>query len=269
MPENLKIAFIGGGNMGEAMLAAILEQGLARHEEIRVSDIAESRRFALRQKYGVVTGNNTEVVMGRDVIILAVKPKDAASVALDLAGKLRPDQLVLSIAAGVTVNNLCSGLDHRRVVRVMPNTPAQIGEGISVWTAAPEVTPRQREWTVAVLRTLGKELYVAEEKYIDMATAISGSGPAYFFYFMEALMHAGVEIGLPPEMARELVYRTALGAARYAEKSGKPLDVLRQMVTSPGGTTAAALSHLEEANFSEIVRKAVIAAYERAKTLGM
>jgi pyrroline-5-carboxylate reductase len=150
----------------------------------------------------------------------------------------------------------------------MPNTPAQIGEGVSVWTATPEVTGSQKEWAGAILSTMGREIYVDDEKYLDMATAVSGSGPAYFFLFVESLIEAAVKIGLPPDVAEELVLQTMLGSGHLLLKSGKTPTELRQMVTSPSGTTAAALLQLEKGNFNNLVRQAVTAAYNRAKELG-
>jgi len=150
----------------------------------------------------------------------------------------------------------------------MPNTPAQIGEGISVWTATAEVTEMQKEWASSILGTMGNEIYVADEKYLDMATAVSGSGPAYFFLFVESLIESAVHIGLPRDIAEELVLQTMLGSGHLIQKSGKPPAELRRMVTSPGGTTAEALLQLEKSGFSNLVRQAVTAAYNRARRLG-
>jgi pyrroline-5-carboxylate reductase len=186
----------------------------------------------------------------------------------ELSGQLKPAQLILSIIAGAKIDTLCRGLNHRHVVRVMPNTPAQIGEGISVWTATAEVTKRQRERASSILGTIGKEIYVDDEKYIDMATAVSGSGPAYFFLFVEALVEAAVNIGLSREMAQELVLQTMLGSGHLLQKSGKQPAELRRMVTSPGGTTAEALLELEKGGFVNLIAKAVSAAYSKAKRLG-
>ncbi len=265
----MKIAFIGGGNMGEAMLSAILNQGLTTPEAMAVSDISQSRRQYLQEKYGVVlTGNNGEAADGMDIVVLAIKPQHLAEVMAELKGKLKPAQLVLSIIAGARTSTLRLGLGHNRVVRVMPNTPAQIGEGMSVWTATAEVTGQQREWAAAILGTLGRQIYVADEDYIDKATAVSGSGPAYVFLFVEALVEAAVHIGLPQDMAAELVAQTLRGSSHFLQASGRKPAELRRMVTSPGGTTAAALARLEEGQFTGLVKQAVSAAYDRAKELG-
>ena len=265
----MKIAFIGGGNMGEAMLSAILDKGLSTPEAISVSDIKESRRQHLGQRYGVaVTESNRLAVEKGDIVVLAIKPQDLVGVMAELNGQLKSSQLVLSIIAGARINTLCRGLNHGCVVRVMPNTPAQIGLGMSVWTATAEVTEQQRGWASSILRAMGKEIYVDDEQYIDMATAVSGSGPAYIFLFVEHLVDAAVHIGLPRDMAQELVLQTVLGSGQFLQKSGKPPDELRRMVTSPGGTTAEALAQFEKGQFSELVIQAVSAAYNKAKRLG-
>ncbi len=265
----MKIAFIGGGNMGEAMLSAILDKGLSTLQAISVSDIDEARRQHLEQKYGVavMSGNRLAAEKG-DVVVLAIKPQNLAEVMAELNGKLKPTQLVLSIIAGARIETLRQGLKHNSIVRAMPNTPAQIGEGISVWTATPEVTEQQRKWAGSILGAMGKEIYVDDEKYIDMATAVSGSGPAYILLFVESLVDAAVHIGLPRDMAQELVLQTMLGSGYFVQKSGKPPAELRKMVTSPGGTTAEALRKLEEGGFADLIMQAVIAAYEKAKRLG-
>jgi len=265
----MKIAFIGGGNMGEAMLAAILAKGLSSQEDITVSDISQSRRQYLGQKYSInVTGDNRRSVSSADVAVLAIKPQNLAEVMAELNGQLKSNQLVLSIVAGARVDTLCQGLNHSHVVRVMPNTPAQIGEGMSVWTATAEVTEEQKGWVGSILRAMGNEIYVAEEKYIDMATAVSGSGPAYVFLFAEAMIDAAMHIGLSYDIAKELVSQTLVGSSHFLHKSGKEPSELRRMVTSPGGTTAEALAQLARGRFTELVKQAVEAAYSRARELG-
>ncbi len=267
--DNLKIAFIGGGNMGEAMLSAILRKGLSTPGAISVSDVNQARRQHLAEKYSVyASGSNLEALDRGDVIILAIKPQNLAGVMAELSGQLKPPQLVLSIVAGTRTHTLRSGLKHRSIVRAMPNTPAQIGQGITVWTATAEVSKKQKSWASSILGAMGREIYVADERYLDMATAVSGSGPAYVFLFMESLAQAAVAIGLPQDIAQELVSQTVLGSASFAQKSEKELAELRRMVTSPGGTTAEAVRVLEEGQFSELVRRAVAAAYTQARKLG-
>ena len=265
----MKIAFIGGGVMGEAMLSAILDKGLSLPQAISVSDVNQARCQHLGQKYAVaVMSNNRQAIEGSNVVVLAIKPQNLVEVMDELGGQLKSAQLVLSIIAGARINTLCRGLNHRRVVRVMPNTPAQIGEGISVWTATAEVTRQQKRWAASILGAMGKEIYVDDEKYIDMATAVSGSGPAYIFLFVESLVDAAVDIGLPRDMAQELVLELMLGSVHFMHKSGKEAAELRRMVTSPGGTTAEALLRLEEGGFSDLLKQAVNAAYDKAKRLG-
>ena len=265
----MKIVFIGGGNMGEAMLVAVLNKGLATAPALSVSDVSESRCQHIEQEYGVyVTGSNLEVLGKGDIVVLAIKPQNLAGVMAELNGQLKPGQLVLSIIAGARINTLSSGLNHNLVVRVMPNTPAQIGMGVSVWTATAGVTGQQREWTSSILGAMGKEICVDDEKYIDMATAVSGSGPAYAFLFMESLVEAAVHIGLPRGIAQELVLETLLGSGYLVQKSGKEPSELRRMVTSPGGTTAEALLQLEKGGFSGLILQAIIAAHNKARSLG-
>ena len=265
----MKIAFIGGGVMGEAMLSAILDKGLSLPQAISVSDVNQARCQHLGQKYGVaVMSNNRQAIEGSNVVVLAIKPQNLVEVMAELGGQLKSAQLVLSIIAGARINTLRRGLNHHRVVRVMPNTPAQIGEGISVWTATAEVTKQQKRWAASILGAMGKEIYVDDEKYIDMATAVSGSGPAYIFLFVESLVSAAVDIGLPRDMAQELVLEVMLGSVHFMHKSGKEAAELRRMVTSPGGTTAEALLQLEKGGFSDLLKQAVNAAYDKAKRLG-
>ena len=255
--------------MGEAMLSAILARKLSQPRAISVSDISQPRRQYLEQKYGVaVTDDNRLAVKRADVVVLAIKPQNLVEVMAGLNGQLKPAQLVLSIVAGAKINTLCRGLDHNCVVRAMPNTPAQIGEGITVWAATAEVTEQQKGWAGSILGAMGKEIYVDDEKYLDMATAVSGSGPAYVFLFVEALVDAARHIGLPQDMAQELVLETLLGSGHFLQKSGKPPLELRRMVTSPGGTTAEALRQLEKGKFTELVKRAVEAAYDKAQRLG-
>ena len=255
--------------MGEAMLSAILDKGLSQPQGISVSDVDEARCQHLKQKYGVPTINNNRLAIGgTDIVILAIKPQNLAEVMAELNGQLEPTQLVLSIIAGARIDNLCHGLNHSCLVRVMPNTPAQIGEGMSVWTATAEVTEQHREWVSSIFSTMGKGIYVDNEKYIDMATAVSGSGPAYIFLLAESLVDAATHIGLPRDTARELVLQTLLGSSHLIQKSGKEPVELRRMVTSPGGTTAEALLRLEKGNFSDLILQAVIAAYDKARRLG-
>jgi pyrroline-5-carboxylate reductase len=202
------------------------------------------------------------------VIVLAIKPQNLPAVMAGLTGCFGPAQLVLSIIAGARISTLCQGLSHQHVVRAMPNTPAQVGAGISAWTATGNVSQEQRGWARAILGAMGREIYFDDEKYLDMATAVSGSGPAYFFLLAESLVAAAVDIGLPQPEAEEMVLQTMLGSGQLLQKSGKPPAELRRNVTSPGGTTAQAVRVFEEGALADLVREAVRAAYRRAQELG-
>jgi pyrroline-5-carboxylate reductase len=265
----MKIAFIGGGNMGRAMISAIIRLELSQPDDITVADVREESREALALELGVwATTSNIAAVKDAEVIILAIKPQNLTEVMADLAGQLDPSQLVISIIAGKKIKTLVEGLKHKTIVRVMPNTPAQIGAGMSVWTATEAVNEAQKATARKILTAMGEELFTSDEGDLDKATAISGSGPAYFFLFMEALVEAGVKLGFSPETAKKLVLQTAVGSSEYARRSGQELAELRRMVTSPGGTTAEALKVFEAGGFKELVEKAVAAAFRRSQELG-
>jgi len=265
----VKIAFIGMGNMGEAMMSAVLSRGVAAPGDITGSDIKAERRQYISQKYGIqVSPDAAGAISGADLVVIACKPQDVATAAGECAGKLGPEQVAISILAGTRIQTLKDCLKHDRVVRVMPNTPAQVGQGMSVWTATPAVTDAQKAAVGEMLAAMGKEVYAEDESYLDMATAISGSGPAYVFLFVEALEAAAVRLGFAEETARQLALQTTLGSALYLEQSGKPAAELRRMVTSPGGTTAEAIATFEAGNFTELVYRAVLAAHQRAQSLG-
>jgi pyrroline-5-carboxylate reductase len=265
----MKIAFIGGGNMGEAILASLLEKKLCKPADISVSDIAEPRRDYLKKRYGVtVTDKNKNAVTGRHVIILAVKPQQMTEALAAIKGSLKPSQLILSIAAGVTINTISKGLAQHKIVRSMPNTPAQLGLGMTGWTATKAVDAFQKEMACQILGAMGKEIYFEDEACLDMVTAVSGSGPAYFYLFAEALIDAAVEIGLTRLDAEILVKQTMLGAAQLVNISDKAPGELRRNVTSKGGTTEQAIKVFEERGLAQITAEAVKAACHRAKELG-
>jgi pyrroline-5-carboxylate reductase len=265
----MKLGFIGGGVMGEAIIAGVLNKGVTRPGEIAACDISPARREHLTKMYGVrVSADPAGASESSDIVMLAVKPQEFPAAGGALAGNLNGKQTVMSIIAGVTMDTLRSTLNHDAVVRAIPNTPAQIGQGMTVWTASDAVSGEARENVRSVLAVLGHELYVAEEKYVDMATAVSSSGPAYVFLVIEALIDAAVHIGLRREIAGQIVLQTVLGSARYAMETGKHPAELRNEVTSPGGTTTEALLALEEAGVRAAFMDAVEAAYEKAKELG-
>lgn len=261
-------AFIGCGMMGEALVAGMLRQGLAPAEAIVASHPRAARREELRARYGIrVEESNGRAAQGAGIVALTVKPQAMPHVLPELRGALRPEQVVVSISAGTSIATLATGLLHPAVVRAMPNTPAQIGQGLTVWTATPQVGPAERERVRAILAALGDEVWVEDERQIAMATALSGSGPAYIYVVMEALIDAGVHLGFSRRMAEQLVVKTMVGAALFAEESGKHPAELRNMVTSPGGTTAAALYELEKGALRTVLSKAVYAAFSRSLEL--
>ncbi len=264
-----QIAFIGGGTMAEAMVRGLLDQDAVAPDQIIAADPSSERRHALSNGYGVqVTAANAEAARVGRIVVLAVKPQTLDTVLADLHGEFAPGDLMVSIVAGAPVARLSPGAGHGAVVRSMPNTPAQIGRGITVWTATNQVTDEQREQTRAILNTLGTDIEVADESYLDMATALSGSGPGYVFLFMEAMVDAGVHMGFPRRIAEQLVFETISGSVAYAEQSGKHVAELRNQVTSPGGTTAAALYRMEKGGLRTVLSRGIWAAYERSVAFG-
>lgn len=264
----VRVAFVGSGVMGEAMLAGLLAQGLVDPDQLVASHPRADRRTQLVQRYDIsVRESNLEAAQDADLVVLTVKPQVLAPIMRQLSGQLREDQVVISILAGTTFNKLRSGLDHEALVRVMPNTPAQIGQGMLVWTSTPAVSETRIAQVRGVLGALGKELWVETEKYVDMATALSGTGPTYVFLMMEALIDAGVHMGFPRRIAEEIVLQTVSGSVEFARDSGKHMAELRNMVTSPGGTSAEAIYQMEKGSLRTIYSKAVYAAFQRTQEL--
>lgn len=264
-----RIAFIGGGTMGEAMIRGLLERHLLPPSHIEVTGPRRERRADLAKRFGVgARASNAEAARSAHVVVLSVKPQVLPAVMRELRGKLRADQLVLSIVAGATLRSLRHGLDHPAIVRSMPNTPAQIGMGVSVWTSTPDVTADQRELAGLVLGALGEVVHAEVEEDVDRATALSGTGPAYVFLLMEALVDAGVHLGFSRRVSEELVLRTVEGSAAFARASGRHLAELRNQVTSPGGTSASALYELEKGGLRTVLSRAVYAAFQRTQELG-
>jgi pyrroline-5-carboxylate reductase len=247
----------------------LLEKKLIDPARIIAADIRPERGRELTGRYGIgFTADVRAAVDGADVVVLAVKPQSLPQVLPLLARRVPERALVISIIAGAKISRIADGLSHPAVVRSMPNTPAQIGQGITVWTAAPSVSKGQRAQAKALLGALGAEVCVEEERYLNAATALSGSGPAYVFLFMEALVDAGIQLGFTPETAKQLVLQTVKGSAAYAAASSKSLAALREQVTSPGGTTAEALRSFEKDEFRAAVSRAVEAAHRRSIELG-
>ena len=266
---DVSMTFVGGGTMAEALIRGLLSKGLATESQITVSDPLQERRAHLSEQLGIRTCcSNVEAVAGAELVVLAIKPQVLGEVLEELADQIDSRALLLTIVAGARIDTIRSALGTGAIVRIMPNTPGQIGEGISVWTATREVLPPQMERAQEIVGALGEQVHVEDEKYLDMATALSGSGPAYVFYFAEALIDAGVHLGFSRAVARKLVLQTVRGSAAFAQKSGLHLGVLRNMVTSPGGTTAAGLYQLDKGGLRAAVSRAVWAAYKRAQYLG-
>jgi len=265
------IAFIGPGSMAQAMIAGLLRKQLAPAGQLIASGPRQERVQDLQARYGLVPmTNNAEAVAQADVVVLAVKPQQLDKVMQGLRGHIDEDALIVSIIAGATISSITSGLGCEAVLRAMPNTPARIGEGITVWTVADTVTAEQREMGRSILTALGDEVFVEEEEFLDKATALSGTGPAYVYLFMEAMVDAGVHLGFSRRIAEHLVVKTVRGSVDYYEKNEDEghLSRLRNQVTSPGGTSAEAIYFLEKAGFRTAISRAIWAAYERSVQLG-
>jgi pyrroline-5-carboxylate reductase len=252
--------------MAQAIISGTKSAGI--DASIIVGEPFEARRESLVNDLGVeATASNKEAVAGANIIVLSVKPQQLDAVADELKGVLKPGQTVLSIMAGVKMHSIGLKLGHKKLIRVMPNTPAQIGKGISAWHASDDVDQGTLDFVASMLQAIGDELKFSDEKNIDIATALSGSGPGYVFVFIEALADAGVELGLPVHVARHLASQTVLGSAALQRESGKHPAELRNMVTSPGGTTAAGLAALENGGFRATIADAVKSAFGRGEEL--
>ena len=267
--QGKRLAFIGGGTMAEAMVRGLFDKHLVPPSHVLVTGPRRERRADLSKRFGVKTlASNVEAARAAHVVILSVKPQVLPTVLRELRGQMREDQLVISIVAGAPMAVIRDGLEHAVIVRAMPNTPAQIGMGVTAWTAAAAVDREQRDRAKAILGALGEELEVDDEGQVDMATALSGTGPTYVFLLMEALVDAGVHLGFSRRVAEELVLRTVEGSAAFARQSERHLAELRNMVTSPGGTSAAAIYELEKGTLRTVLSRAVYAAFRRTRELG-
>jgi len=281
---DVRLVFVGVGVMAESMIAGLLKRQLVAPAQIVGSHPRAARCSELAAKYGIhVVESNREATTGErlsdaaappppaaqsSIIVLAVKPQKLNGVLHELKDALRPTDLVLSIIAGARIETIAGELLHPAIVRAMPNTPAQVGEGMTVWTATAQVDETRRRQVGAMLGALGREMRVDEERQIDMATALSATGPTYIFLVMESLVDAGVHLGFSREVARELVLQTMLGSVRFAMESHKHPAELRNMVTSPGGTSAEAIYQMEKGGLRTVLSKAVYAAFQRAVALG-
>lgn len=270
--RDARIATVGSGVMAEAMIAGLLRGEHVAPEQIVASHPRTDRRSELIGSYGIRTvEDNAMAVEQADIVVLAIKPQMLARVGRDLKPALARrggGPLVISIIAGATTRALSNALGHDQIVRSMPNTPAQLGRGMTVWYATPQVDATQRDQARVLLRSLGVELEVDDEKLVGMATAVSGTGPTYVFLVMEALIDSAVHLGFPRHVAHDLVIETLEGSTVFAKSSGMHPAQLRNMVTSPGGTSAAALHELESGRLRTVLSEAVWAAYRRTEELG-
>ena len=275
--KNCRLAFVGCGVMAEAIIAGLLRRNLVAPDQIVGSHPRVARREEMHVKYGIeMFEQNRDAVMathpadGGDssMVVLAVKPQRLHRVLEELKGSVRQEQLIVSIVAGARIATIADELLHGSVVRTMPNTPAQIGEGVTAWTTSAGVNETQEHQVRAMLEALGKAVRVENERQIDMATALSATGPTYVFLVMEALVDAGVHMGFSRHVAEELVHQAMLGSVMFARESHKHPAELRNMVTSPGGTSAEAIYQMEKGSLRTVLSKAVWAAFQRAQALG-
>lgn len=263
-----RIALIGAGAIGEAVIAGMLRKKLLRPADVIAAGPRAERMAELHRQYGVRTTTSNSIAVRRaDVVIISVKPQRLTDVMKGLRG-IPPGALVLSVVGGVSLKQLEAGLKRKAIVRSLPNTPARIGESMTVWTASRLTSATQRELAGQILGAIGRELFVEDESYLDKAAALSGSGPAYIFLFTEALIDAGVHIGFSRRVSETLVLQTLAGSAVYYQQSAQHPAALRNLVTSPGGTSAEALYYLEKAGLRTAISRAVWAAYQRALSLG-
>jgi pyrroline-5-carboxylate reductase len=273
--SHVHITFIGGGNMGRAMISGLLVNGF-NSNQISVVEANAVTALKLHGDFGVQGIGALEQITfdfsKNNVLVMAIKPQDFNVVAKGLAAKLKhataPGPLILSIAAGIRLKDMSRWLDHARCVRAMPNTPALIGKGITGLFADAAVNESDRELAQTICNAVGQSIWVSEEKLMDAVTAVSGSGPAYVFAFLEAMQSAGEKLGLDAKSARKLAYATLEGATQLAHNSDEHAGILRERVTSKGGTTAAALEVMKQEGWNEILEKAIDAASQRGKAMG-
>lgn len=255
--------------MGEALLKAALSSGVVSPENVSGAEVSEPRRAYIAETYAIhTTSTAKDAISGGDIVLFAIKPQEFTAAAASLSAALSADQTVVSIMAGVRIETIATALATKSVVRAMPNTPAGVGEGASIWTATKEVSAEARAFVKAILCAAGTETFVDDEKYLDMATALSGSGPGFVYLLIEAFVDAGVSIGFRRDIAEQLALQTFAGSAKYAQARGAHLAQLRNEVTSPAGTTAAGLQVLEESGIRGVILAAIQAAYDRSRELG-
>lgn len=267
--RTMRVGIVGAGVMAEAIISGLIADRAVQAAQLTASHPRRERRDLLAERHGIhPVATNREALADAQVVVIAVKPQMLGRVMRELRGRLDADQVVVSIVAGATIRTLVDGLQHAAVVRAMPNTPSQIRRGITVWSASEACSAAQRDLARGVLRALGEERQVGDEAFVAMATALSGTGPTYLFAVMEALIDAGVHLGFPRELAHDLVVDTLIGSAEFARQSDLHPAQLRNAVTSPGGTSAAAIYELEKGRIRTVFSDAVWAAYRRTIELG-
>ncbi|MEZ4732145.1 MAG: pyrroline-5-carboxylate reductase [Caldilineaceae bacterium] len=263
------IAFIGSGAMGEAMIKGLLTRELVAANQIIGSDPVAARREFISRTYQVQsTDDNVWAVQQADIVVMSVKPQALTAVAATVQGALKPSAFVLSIMAGVSLKTLQNALQHDRIVRAMPNTPAQVNMGVTAWIATAAVDAMQREQTALMLGALGEQIPVDKEDFIDMQTGLGGSGPGFVFLIIEAMIDAGVQMGFSRADAQTIVLQTIAGSVALVKETGKHPAELRNLVTSAGGTTAAGIYALEKGGLRTTLTDAILAAYHRSQELG-
>jgi len=269
MLTDTRFAFIGSGVMAEAMIKGLLQRAGVTPDHIIASGPRPDRGNELKTRYNIrTTADNLAALEGAQIVVLSVKPQILPIVLDQLAGHIPPGAVVLSIVAGARMETITGKLRHPALARSMPNTPAQIGLGMTVWTCVSSLSQSQREQARAVFGSFGEEVCVDDERYLDMATALSGTGPAYVFIFMEAMVDAGVHLGFSRRVAEQLVYQTVRGSVEYARQAGRHLATLRNQVTSPGGTSAEALYQIEKGGLRTVMSRSIWAAYQKSRKLG-
>jgi len=269
MKQQTRIAFIGAGNMASAIIGGLLQSGFSA-DNVQAADPYQPSLEKLKQQFAIrVSSDNNAIIANADVVVLAVKPQQLKQVCADIqASVIRHKPLIVSIAAGIRADMLADWLSSDlAIVRCMPNTPALVGEAASGLFANQHVSEQQKQLAGQLLGAVGSVDWVAKEELLDAVTAVSGSGPAYFFLMMEAMIDAGVSLGLTAEVSRNLTLQTALGAANMALQSDVDVSELRRRVTSPGGTTQAAIEQLEKGNLRQLFKTALEAADQRNKSL--
>ena len=265
----MKISFIGSGKMAEALISGITESNTLSPNSINCTDKDHKKTTYMNKKYNINKfTNNLDVIQNADIIFICIKPQDIKTLSNELKNQFKNNQTIVSILAGTQIQTLSKLFNHNSIIRIMPNTPAQIKKSVSVWTHTKETDSNHIKQIKSILASIGSDFYVEKEELIDMATALSASGPAYLFLFIESLIEAGKNIGLPDNLSKDLTTKMIDGSINLLNFSEEAPGTLRENVTSPGGTTEAALKVLMKNNFNKIIIEAIKAAHERGLELG-